>query len=196
MKKLLIGIGIFGVLILYSFWARHEQPTIARPSALAATPTTTAPATNTCTTLATPPPAPTRFGDDEEGEDDGRARRVSSQSAATGSGLCTPATPSTPTTPTNGQYKNGTFTGTVADAYYGSVQVSATISGGKLTTVTFLQYPDTHSDSIMINHQAIPYLQQEAIQAQSAQVQIVSGATFTSQAFMQSLSSALSQAKA
>ena len=91
-------------------------------------------------------------------------------------------------------YKDGTYTGSSADAYYGNVQVSATISGGKITAVQFLQYPNTHSTSVAINQQAMPYLQQEAIQAQSANVQAVSGATFTSQAFMQSLSSALSQA--
>jgi uncharacterized protein with FMN-binding domain len=92
------------------------------------------------------------------------------------------------------QYNNGTYTGSVADAYYGNVQVSVDISGGKITAVKFLQYPDTHSTSVAINQQAMPYLQQETIQAQSANVQIISGATFTSQAFMQSLSSALARA--
>lgn len=93
-----------------------------------------------------------------------------------------------------GQYKDGTYTGSVADAYYGYVQVQVTVSGGRITSVTFLQYPDTHSTSIAINNQAMPYLQQEAIQAQSANVNIVSGATDTSVAFQQSLQSALSQA--
>lgn len=91
-------------------------------------------------------------------------------------------------------YKDGTYTGPVADAYYGSVQVQATISGGRLTGVKFLQYPNTHSTSVIINQQAMPYLKQEALQAQSAHVQIISGATFTSQAFQQSLQAALSQA--
>jgi uncharacterized protein with FMN-binding domain len=102
----------------------------------------------------------------------------------------TNASNSTPTA----QYKDGTHTGSIADAFYGNVQVSVTISGGKITNVNFLQYPNTHSTSVAINQQAIPFLQQEAIQAQSANVQIVSGATFTSQAFIQSLTAALSQA--
>jgi uncharacterized protein with FMN-binding domain len=93
-----------------------------------------------------------------------------------------------------GSYKDGTYTGSVDDAFYGNVQVSVTIAGGKMTNVTFLQYPNTHSTSVVINQQAMPYLQQEAIQAQSANVQIISGATYTSQAFMQSLSDALKQA--
>ena len=95
-----------------------------------------------------------------------------------------------------GQYKDGSYTGSVTDAYYGNVQVQAKISGGKITDVSFLAYPNDHSDSVMINQQAIPYLKQEAIQAQSAKVQVVSGATFTSEAFVQSLTAALSQAKA
>lgn len=108
----------------------------------------------------------------------------------------TGGTPNNSSSSAAAQYKDGTYTGTVADAYYGNVEVSATVSGGKITDVKFLQSPDTHSTSVIINQQAMPYLKQEAIQAQSANVQIISGATFTSQAFVQSLSSALSQAKA
>lgn len=112
------------------------------------------------------------------------------------SGATTPTSTSGNSTPpsSNITYKDGAYTGSVADAYYGNVQVSVTISGGKLTSVKFLQYPDTHQTSVVINQQAMPYLQQEAIQAQSANVQIISGATFTSQAFQQSLQAALSQA--
>ncbi len=92
-------------------------------------------------------------------------------------------------------YKDGQYTGTAADAYYGFIQVLAVISGGKLTDVQFLQYPNDRSNSVAINSQAMPYLKQEALQAQSANVNIVSGATDTSQAFIQSLSSALDKAK-
>jgi len=92
-------------------------------------------------------------------------------------------------------YKDGTYTGDPADAFYGNIQIQATISGGKLTNVTFLQYPNDRDRSIEINQQADPILAQEAIQAQSASVDIVSGATDSSQAFVQSLQSALSQAK-
>ncbi len=94
----------------------------------------------------------------------------------------------------SGSYKDGSYTGSTENAYYGDVRVKATISGGKITDVTFLQYPDTHSTSVYINKQAMPYLQQEAIKAQSANVNIISGATYTSQAFIQSLQNALSQA--
>lgn len=94
------------------------------------------------------------------------------------------------------QYKDGQYTGSSADAYYGYIQVQVTIQNGKLTDVAFLQYPNDRDTSRMINGQAMPYLKQQAIQAQSASVDGVSGATDTSQAFVQSLSSALQQAKA
>lgn len=123
-------------------------------------------------------------------------------SSASNNAATSPAMPASATTAGGSsmmatrQYKDGTYTGSVADAYYGNVEVSATVSGGKLTDVKFLQYPDTHSTSVVINQQAMPYLQQEAIQAQSSNVQVISGATYTSQAFIQSLASAFAQAKA
>ncbi|GAC1498863.1 MAG: hypothetical protein NVS1B10_01000 [Candidatus Saccharimonadales bacterium] len=92
------------------------------------------------------------------------------------------------------KYKDGIYTGSVADAYYGNVQVSVTIETGNIKTVVFLQYPKSHRTSVQINQQAIPYLQQETIQAQSPNVNIISGATFTSQAYIRSLTDALKQA--
>jgi uncharacterized protein with FMN-binding domain len=92
------------------------------------------------------------------------------------------------------QYKDGTYTGPSSDAFYGNVKVAVTISGGKIIAVTFLDHPSDNPNSIDINQQAMPFLQQEAIKAQSANVNIISGATDTSQAFIQSLTSALSQA--
>lgn len=93
-----------------------------------------------------------------------------------------------------GKYKNGTYTGSVADAFYGNLQVRVTISSGNITDVQFLQYPSDRSTSVYINSQAMPLLKQEAIQAQGANVSGVSGASASSQAFVQSLQSALSQA--
>lgn len=95
---------------------------------------------------------------------------------------------------TTGAYKDGSYTGSTADAYYGNVQVRVTVQGGEIAAVSFLQYPHTHDTSVFINQQAMPILQQEAIKVQSAHVDVVSGATYTSQAFIESLSNALSQA--
>lgn len=94
----------------------------------------------------------------------------------------------------SGKYKDGTYTGDVTDAFYGNVQVQVTISNGKISDVQFLDYPHDAGTSREINSQAMPLLRQEAITAQSAQVDIVSGASQTSQAFQQSLSSALQKA--
>ena len=95
-----------------------------------------------------------------------------------------------------GQYVDGTYSGSRADSYYGVVQVQAIIQNGKLTDVKFLSYPNDRRTSEEINSQALPYLKQEALQAQSAQVDAVSGASDTSTAFQESLGVALQQAKA
>ncbi len=119
----------------------------------------------------------------------------------------TPTQPTVSVTPTpvqtpppqktsTGEYVDGTYTGSTANAYYGNIQVEAVISGGKLTDVVFLQYPSDRSTSRFINQQAMPELKAEAIQAQSANVDGVSGASDSSAAFEQSLASALSQAQA
>lgn len=100
-----------------------------------------------------------------------------------------------PTKKPSGLYKDGKYTGDSVDAYYGFIQVAATITDGKITDVQFLDYPHDRNNSIRINTQAMPYLKQEAIQAQSAKVDIISGATASSEAFRQSLQSALNKAK-
>jgi uncharacterized protein with FMN-binding domain len=107
----------------------------------------------------------------------------------------TTSTASTPSaTSPSGTYKDGTYTGNVADAVWGSVQVQVVIQNGKITSVQFLQYPNERSRSVEINQYADPILINEAIQAQSGNVDTVSGATDTSDAFIQSLNDALSQA--
>jgi uncharacterized protein with FMN-binding domain len=94
-----------------------------------------------------------------------------------------------------GQFKDGTYTGSVADAFYGPIQAQVTVSGGRISSVQLVQSPNDRPESIQINEQAGPMLAQEAIQAQSANVDVVSGATDTSNAFVQSMQAALSQAK-
>lgn len=105
------------------------------------------------------------------------------------------ASPTPTMTGTSSAYKDGSYTGSVADATWGNVQVKAVIQHGKITSVQFLQYPNDRNRSIMINSYADPQLSSEAIQAQSANVDIVSGATDSSDAFIQSLTNALAQAK-
>jgi uncharacterized protein with FMN-binding domain len=92
-------------------------------------------------------------------------------------------------------YKNGVYAGSSADAFYGNVQVQVTISGGKISDVSFLDYPQDRGRSVTINTFAMPILKSETISAQSANIDTVSGATQTSRAFVESLTSALAQAK-
>lgn len=92
-------------------------------------------------------------------------------------------------------YQNGEHIGPLVDAYYGNVQVKAVIEGGRITDVVFMDYPHDRQTSERINQQAMPYLKQEAIQAQNAEVDVVTGATQTSLAFRKSLKSALEKAK-
>lgn len=95
-----------------------------------------------------------------------------------------------------GIYTDGEYIGDSVDAYYGNIQVKAVITNGALSDVIFLDHPQDRGNSIRINNYAMPILKSEAIRAQSSKVNTVSGATDSSGAFRQSLSSALAQAKA
>ncbi|WP_328611234.1 FMN-binding protein [Amycolatopsis sp. NBC_00345] len=88
----------------------------------------------------------------------------------------------------------GTFTGTAADTRYGPVQVRIVVSGGRITDAQAVQVPDESGRDVRINSAAVPTLVQETLQAQSAQIDTVSGATYTSEGYTQSLQSALDQA--
>lgn len=102
---------------------------------------------------------------------------------------------STTQNPGIGNYHDGVYNGVSADAFYGRVEVVATISGGRIVDVTFLDHPKDAQTSREISARAMPLLQTEAIAAQSATVDIISGATETSLAFRESLASALIKAK-
>ncbi len=103
-----------------------------------------------------------------------------------------PATP--PINSNTGRYRDGTYTGSVTDAFYGPLQVRAVIQNGALVNIVFLQYPNDNPYSQERSAVALPQLKQEAIATQSAQVDLVSGATATSEAFVQSLTTALNKA--
>lgn len=115
--------------------------------------------------------------------------------ALASSGTTSTASAAAATAP-SGLYNDGTYTGTAYDALYGSVQVQATVSGGQLTDVQFLKYPGDRRTSQNINNRAMSQLKREAIAVQGSRVNTVSGATDTSEAFRQSLHSALIQAQA
>ena len=95
-----------------------------------------------------------------------------------------------------GSLRSGTYTGDAIDTRFGPVQVQATISGGKLTAVKVLQVPDDDPREDFIVTQDVPVLTQEALAAGNASIDSVSGATFTSMGYVQSLQSALDRARA
>ena len=106
--------------------------------------------------------------------------------------LSTPSGSSTPSTsaPSN---VSGVFTGPAVEMQYGPVQIAISVQAGKITDVKALQYPIDRPRSQFINSQAVPLLRSEVLQAQSANINVISGATFTSEAFASSLQAAVEQ---
>ncbi|MCU1468119.1 MAG: FMN-binding domain protein [Actinomycetia bacterium] len=100
----------------------------------------------------------------------------------------------TGTTPTTRASAVRTIDGDPFDNQYGTVQVRVTLHGTQITDVTPLQMPVDRARSADISQQAAPLLLQEVLQAQSAQIDIVGGASYTSQSYAQSLQSALDKA--
>jgi uncharacterized protein with FMN-binding domain len=84
--------------------------------------------------------------------------------------------------------------GTSADTRYGPVQVQLHVRGGKIVSATAIDYPQGSGTDRQINSYAIPILQKETVTAQSAQIDTVSGATFTSDGYRTSLQAALDAA--
>jgi uncharacterized protein with FMN-binding domain len=90
---------------------------------------------------------------------------------------------------------SGQVTGSAVDVGYGTVQVQVTIQSGTITDVQTIQLPGG-GHSGQVSSYAAPQLRSEALQAQSAKIDTISGATYTSQGYIQSLQSALTQAGA
>ncbi|WP_248291989.1 FMN-binding protein [Actinomycetospora sp. TBRC 11914] len=125
----------------------------------------------------------------------------STGTATTGTSAAPSTTSTTGTTGTTSSgtaTKNSTYTGTVtgaaADTRWGPVQVKVTLASGKITAVDVVQEPDSNNRDQEINAEAVPQLVSETLQAQNAQIDMVSGATYTSEGYVQSLQSALDQA--
>jgi uncharacterized protein with FMN-binding domain len=114
---------------------------------------------------------------------------------ASAAGTTTPSTTSAAgTSTTTGTSGAQTYTGDAVQIQWGTVQVEATVENGRITDVTAISYPANDGHSAQLSAMAIPTLQQQAMTAQSANLDGVSGASYTSAAFAQSLQSALVQA--
>jgi len=193
-RKLFLSVFVIFTFAAYAFqqqFANHGQALAApAPGGGVATsqPLLDAPSA----TATTPPPATdTPFAPPSQTPD---SSTLTPTPADISPATDTPVPLPSPTAATQGAYKDGTYTGPEVDAYYGLVQVQVVIQSGKISNVQFLNYPHDRRTSQEINAQAMPWLQQEAIQAQSANVDIISGATLTSEAFAQSLQAALKSA--
>jgi uncharacterized protein with FMN-binding domain len=173
MKKLLLSLGVIAVFLFYSTYKQNSNSLLASSVTPTAPPDVKSPTSNPTNIPLTNPPS---------ADNNTQPTTV-------------PPTSVPPTSVPSGQYKDGVYAGDVVDVFYGNVQIQATVQNGKISDVKFLQSPSDRRTSIEINSQAMPMLQSEAIQAQSANVNGVSGATATSQGFIASLGSALAKAK-
>ena len=84
--------------------------------------------------------------------------------------------------------------GTAVDTQYGPVQVQIKVKAGKIVSAAAIDYPQGSGRDQEINSYAIPVLQKETVQAQSAQIDTVSGATYTSEGYVRSLQGAIDAA--
>lgn len=113
---------------------------------------------------------------------------------ATSGGSTSGTTTGGTATGTGSSAADGTYTGDSVPTRFGNVQVQVTVSGGQITDVTPLHLTDRDGRSVQISNRAAPILREEVLSAQSANVRMVSGATYTSEGYLNSLQSALDQA--
>jgi len=154
--------------------ATHKaSPTASATASPTATATATAPATATAKATTAP--------------------KVAATTAPAAPAAPAPAAPA-PAAPAAPAGVSGTFTGGTAQTAYGPVQVQIVVQNNTITSANAIKYPTGNSHDVAIAQYAIPVLNREAVQAQSAQISMVSGATYTSSGYIQSLQSALSAA--
>jgi uncharacterized protein with FMN-binding domain len=180
-KKIVLSVSVIVLFALYSVQQRTHSPT--ELAAILSDPT----ATSTPRAVITIPAG-------AQARNEPARTPTATTAAGRQTALKTPTPVSTDTPAVQGAYLDGSYTGDAADANWGNVQVEIDVSGGQISNVQFLEFPNHRNRSKEINQRANPILIQEAIQAQNAEVDVVSGATDTSDAFIQSLASALQQA--
>lgn len=138
------------------------------------------------------------------------ASSAGSAAPGAGSGSSTPSTPSSSPSASSGSSASGsstsggtsssktsvsgTFAGTTVQTQFGPMQVEIVVAAGKITDVRALQLTDQGGRSVQISNYAAPILRTEALSAQSASIQSVSGATYTSQGYITSLQAAIDKA--
>ena len=189
-KGLLIGIGTLGGLgaVLAITPPQFTNTKLIGGNTPAPQPATPAPTPTPSQTQAAATPAPTKATPK-------KSKKVTTQSKTPTPVASQSKTPTPVTTqPAPSAGVSGTFTGGTFQNRFGPVQVQITVENGKITAAKALQYPNGDFRSASISQQAIPYLVQETLQAQSANIQGVGGASYTSYGWYQSLQSALAKA--
>ena len=179
---------ILAVVLLFSF-KTSDQATLGRglpTGAIIGAPPAATAAPAVVDVRPTPTPAPGATASS-------RSPRPGPTGSPEVAGPPAPAATPTPTPATPGQGVSGTFTGQAFDTPYGTVQIALVVQNGKITDVQELQLPNDRRLSQQISAQAGPMLRTEVLQAQSDNIYSISGASFTSYGFYQSLQSALSQ---
>jgi uncharacterized protein with FMN-binding domain len=126
----------------------------------------------------------------QTGTQAGGISTVASSTTATG----TTGSTGTGTSGSSGTSASGTYKGTAVQTRFGPVQVQITVANGKITDITALQLTNTDGKSIQISNRAAPLLRSKVLAAQSADVQTVSGATITSDAYLTSVQAAIDAA--
>jgi uncharacterized protein with FMN-binding domain len=104
------------------------------------------------------------------------------------------SSPSPSSRPSSTASATKTYSGSVAQTRWGPVQVEITVAGDTITKVSVLQQPSGNPRDVEINDQALPILVQDTLDAQSAEIDMVSGATVTSVGYLESLQAALDEA--
>lgn len=124
----------------------------------------------------------------------GKATTTTSGGTGNGDGTSGSGSGSGTTQKSTSKRQTHTVTGSTVNTRWGPVQVQLTVSGGKITDVAVLQYPNANGTDQQISSYSLPILMQDTVDAQGANIDMVSGATYTSTGYLQSLQSALDQA--
>jgi uncharacterized protein with FMN-binding domain len=119
---------------------------------------------------------------------------VATPDASPSPSATTAPSPSPSPSPSGPTAINGTFTGSDVPNRFGDVVVRVVISNGHISDVQAVTLPTDRAESAYISSVVGPMLRTETLQAQSANIDIISGATYTSQSYAQSLETALQQA--
>ncbi|MCZ4612347.1 FMN-binding protein [Streptomyces sp. Lzd4kr] len=182
---------VSGIVLLLSLKPSTDPSAAQAEPAITSSATASAsPAPSAHSTSASPSPTKTP---EKERTPSSSATSTQPPQTASAAPTRTSSAPSAPKT-TTAAPATRIVTGSTVETKYGPVQVRISVTGNRITEASAVRFPDETARSRDINSTAVPKLNQETLQAQSADVDTVSGATYTSTGYRQSLQSALDRA--